>query len=213
MLTLEQIFDLSKTQFADLFGRFDYPWEILPYLEEYINEIIKPKNLGEAKGNVYVADNVEIGAGTIIEHGAMIYGPTIIGRNCKIGAGAYIRGNVIIGDDCVIGHATEIKNSFLFNQARAPHFNYVGDSILGYNVNLGTGSLTANYRLDGDKIIVREGEKKILTKLSKFGAIIGDNCSVGCNSVLNPGAVLGKNCQVYPLTRVFGVLAPGSKIK
>lgn len=213
MITIEQIFDLSKTRYADLFGRFEYPWEVLPYLEEYILEIIRPGNLGENKGSVYIADNVEIGAGTVVEHGAMIYGPTIIGRDCKIGAAAYIRGGSLIGDGCVVGHATEVKNSILFNQAKAAHFNYVGDSILGFNVNMGAGSIIANFRLDRKTIRVGSGEEKKDTGLLKFGSAIGDNSSVGCNSVLNPGTILSKGCLVYPLTKVVGVFSQDSVIK
>jgi len=213
MLKIEEIFDLKLTKFADIFERVEYPWEVLPRLEEYIKARIKPGNLGKVVGNVFIADDVEIDEGTIIEHGAMIYGPTIIGKNCTIRAGAYIRENTLIDDNCVVGHSTEVKNILMFSGAKAAHFNYVADSVIGANVNLGSGTKIANWRLDSKTVLVKDGESKIDTGLRKFGAIIGDETHTGANCVLNPGTVLGKKCAVYPLKSVVGIFEAGSMVK
>lgn len=213
MLKIEEIFDLKLTKYVDIFEGVEYPWEILPRLEEYIKSRIKPGNLGKVVGNVYISDNVEIGEGTVVEHGAMIYGPTIIGKNCKIRSGAYIRENTLIDDNCVVGHATEVKNILMFNGARAAHFNYVADSIIGANVNLGSGTKIANWRLDNKTVMVKDEENKIETGLRKFGAIIGDETHTGANCVINPGTVLGKKCVIFPLKSVAGIFAVGSLVK
>ena len=156
---------------------------------------------------------ISIGKGTVVEPGAYIAGPCIIGQNCQVRNGAYIRGNVIIGDDCVVGHATEIKGSILLNRVCASHFNYVGDSILGNDVNLGAGLVCANLRLDRQKVSIHYKNQKIPTPLKKLGAIVGDGSQLGCNSVLNPGTVLGKKVFCSPCLNISGYIPGGSFIK
>ena len=191
-------FDYSDFGFKDIFVNINFVWEVLSKLSDFIALKLK----GEFKPNH--KNNVFVGEGTVIEEGVMIKGPAIIGRNCFIAHGAYIRENVILGDNVTIGHASEIKNSIILNNTSIAHFNYVGDSIIGKNVNFGGGALIANFRLDGETVKVRLDGKRIDTKLIKFGAIVGDGAKIGAGAVLNPGTLLGKNCVVYPLVSVFG---------
>ena len=156
---------------------------------------------------------ISIGSGTVVEPGAYIRGPCFIGKNCQIRHGAYIRGNVLVGDGCVIGHATEIKHSILLNRAKAAHFAFVGDSILGNDVNLGAGVKCANLRLDGKPIEVRYQENSIATGLRKFGAIIGDSCQIGCNVVMNPGTLFGKGSNCFPCLTVGGFVPPQKLVR
>ncbi len=155
-------------------------------------------------------EQISIGEGTIIEPGAYIRGPCIIGKNCQIRHGAYIRGNVIIGDHCVVGHATELKHSILLDHAHAAHFAFVGDSILGNGVNLGAGVRCANLRLDGAPVCVQYGEESFSTGMRKLGAVIGDEAQIGCNVVLNPGTCFGKESRCFPGLTVSGYIE-GSK--
>jgi len=158
-------------------------------------------------------EKVVIGEGTVIEEGALIKGPAIIGKNCVIGHGAYIRENVIIADNVTIGHASELKNSIVLPHTAVAHFNYIGDSVVGSHVNIGAGAKTANFRLDGKHVRVKVDEDAVDTGLAKFGAIIGDNCKIGINSVLNPGTMLGKGCLVYPLVSVIGAYGKDAIIR
>lgn len=201
-------FDLTNVSFVDIFEEVDFVWEPIKEIEDYILSVFK---LGKLKPNH--GENCFIGEGTVIEEGVMIKGPAIIGKNCVIAHGAYIRENCILGDNVKIGHASEAKNSIILNSSTIAHFNYVGDSIIGGNVNLGGGAKTANFRLDGKSIQIKTDVEIIDTKLIKLGAIVGDNCKIGVNSVLNPGTILGKNCLVYPLTSVVGIKSEGTIIK
>lgn len=174
-------------------------------------EIFEVENIWEAlsKISLYIKNNssreITIGEGTLVEEGAFIKGPAIIGKNCLIRHGAYIRENVIIGDNALIGHSVEIKNSIVLNKSNIAHFNYIGDSVIGNDVNFAGGAMTANFRLDGDKIKIKHDEEIFETNLNKLGAIIGDGSKIGVNSVLNPGTILAKNTKVFPLINVFGV--------
>jgi NDP-sugar pyrophosphorylase family protein len=197
-LTIGQYFDLSDFAFADIFTGIDFLWEVLPRIPEYLKTKSNLENYTK-KGNILV------GEGSKIAKDVVILGPAIIGENCFIGSASLIRENCIIGDNVQIGHAVEIKNSIILNNTAVAHLNYVGDSIVGRNVNISGGAIVANYRLDKHTISINVDGKKINTGLEKFGAIIGDNCVIGVNSVLNPGTILGKNCLVYPLTSVRGV--------
>lgn len=192
-------FDYSDFQFKDIFENITFVWEILPKISDFIALELKEKSKSNHKDNVFV------GSGTVIEEGAMIKGPAIIGKNCYIAHGAYIRENVILGDNVTIGHASEIKNSIILSSASIAHFNYVGDSIIGKNVNFGGGALIANFRLDGETVKVKADDRKIDTKLIKFGAIVGDRVKIGAGAVLNPGTIIAKDSLIYPLTSVFGV--------
>lgn len=201
-------FDLSRYRHASLFDNVEFVWQVLTKISSYI----KQQPLGKIEATVppgaYIINpgEISIGEGTTIEPGAYIKGPCIIGKNCTIRHGAYIRGDVITGDKCVIGHDTEIKNSVMLDDSHAAHFAYVGDSILGNNVNLGAGTKCANLKLDNGLItIVVEGQR-IETGLRKFGAIIGDGCQIGCNSVTNPGTLFGKLVLCYPCINVGGFI-------
>lgn len=189
-----------------IFDEMSFVWEAIGKIESFIIANISGKIPKNKK-------NVVIGKGTIVEKGALIKGPAIIGKNCFIAHGAYIRENVILGDNVKIGHASEIKNSIVLNNTHIAHFNYIGDSVIGNNVNLAAGAITANYRLDGKNVHVKHKKIKIDSKLIKFGAIVGDNVKIGVGAVLNPGTVLGKNCVVYPLVSVTGTYPDNAIIK
>jgi NDP-sugar pyrophosphorylase family protein len=205
--------DLSQTDHAAIFQGVTEAWEILPKLARYLEENLVPANLGELIGAPVIGERVYIGAGTVIEPGAYIKGPAWIGPNCQIRHSAYIRENVIVGAGSIIGNSTELKNSLLFNGCQVPHFNYVGDSILGAKAHLGAGVLLSNFKLNGDFITVRVGDAILSTGLRKFGALIGDGANVGCNAVLNPGSILGRNSLIYPGVSWRGVLPANSIAK
>ena len=209
-----QFFDLSGFPYKDLFDGCKTVWDVLRNIEPYLaNRILGLIDADKQQYAYFVnPDKISIGEGTIIEPGAYIKGPCLIGKNCHIRQGAYIRGNVIIGDNCVVGHTTEIKHSILLNHANAAHFAYIGDSILGNYVNLGAGTKCANLRLNGEEIAVKEGDVPVQTGLRKFGAIIGDFSQVGCNAVLNPGTHLGKHVHVHPCVSVVGVIPEKSVV-
>ncbi|HUA65974.1 MAG TPA: UDP-N-acetylglucosamine diphosphorylase [Alphaproteobacteria bacterium] len=207
------LFDLAQTTHAAIFDGCEYAWEALKKIEGYIAANLKAELRNKCKGVAYIDDNVFIDEGTEVEDGVMIIGPAIIGRNCKIRHNAYFRGNVIIGDDCVVGNSTEIKNSILFNKAAAPHYNYVGDSILGYKAHVGAGAKLSNFKLFPGNITLTVDGKRFDTGLRKFGALVGDGAEVGCNAVLNPGSVIGRGAAVYPNVFWRGVLAAGNIAK
>jgi NDP-sugar pyrophosphorylase family protein len=213
MFKPSDLFDLAQTDHADLFARCDFAWEGLQRLKDYLGDHLKPGLRNRCVGVAWIDENVFIGEGTVVEDGAMIKGPAIIGRNCEIRHNAYIRGPVIIGDGCVIGNASELKNAFLFNEAKVPHFNYVGDSILGFEAHLGAGVKICNVKLGSGTIKVQCDEGTLDSGLRKLGAIIGDRSEVGCNAVLNPGSVLGRSSVVYPNVFWRGTLASRSIAK
>jgi NDP-sugar pyrophosphorylase family protein len=202
----DTFFCLNDFMHKELFLQIDFVWQALQNLEKYLRK----QNLGkievEIPPGVYLEDKskISIGKGTVLEPGSYIKGPCIIGPNCRIVHGAYIRESVVTGSHCVIGHATEIKHSILLNRVEAPHFNYVGDSILGNDSHLGAGANCANLRLDKKLIAFYYEGKKIETGLKKLGLILGDGAQIGCNAVTNPGTFLGKNSICYPCTHVNG---------
>lgn len=196
----EHFFDLSNFPFAQLFDKDQPVWTVIPKIGEFILARFQD---GTVKGN-YKNESVYIGEGTVIEEGAYIKGPAIIGKNCVIRHGAYIRENVIFADNVTAHHGVEIKQSIIFSNSFIPHVGYVGDSVVGRDVNIAGGVKLANFRFDKKEVTVRVGNEKISTGLQKFGSIIGDGCQLGANSVLNPGTVLGKRTIVYPLTLVSG---------
>ena len=187
-----------------------YPWEVLPKIKDFILKLGKSLPKEEY---TQLAENVWIAKSAKVAPTAFINGPTIIGKNAEIRHCAFIRGNAIVGDDAVVGNSTELKNVILFNKVQVPHYNYVGDSILGYKSHMGAGSITSNVKSDKKLVIIKNGEDKIETNLKKVGAMLGDNVEVGCNSVLNPGTVIGKNTNVYPLSSVRGVVPSNSIYK
>ena len=205
--------DLQETEHAALFEGVVQAWEILPRLVHYLEEHLVPANRGKLIGAPVIGERVHIGEGTVIEPGAYIKGPAWIGDNCQIRHGAYIRENVIIGAGSVVGNSCEIKNSFLGKGCQVPHFNYVGDSVLGSRVHLAAGVIVSNLKLTGDFITLRVGDAVLTTGLRKFGALIGDEAEVGCNAVLNPGSILGRRSLIYPGVSWRGILPANSIAK
>ena len=213
MFTAANLFDLSQTTHAVLFENGKPAWEALAAIKNYLGKTLQPANHATVSPQAVIGEKVFLGEGTVVEPGAYIEGPAVIGRDCQIRHNAYVRANVIIGDGCVIGNACELKNSVLFNGCKVPHFNYVGDSVLGHRAHLGAGAVLSNFKAIPGTVTVRHGAEKIDTGLLKFGALIGDRAELGCNSVLNPGSIIGRDCVVYPNTNWRGVLAEGRIVK
>ena len=199
---IKNLYNLEETMAKSLLENLTYPWEALPKISEYIIELGNKldKEIYELKG-----ENIWIAKSANIYPTAFIKGPAIIGENAEVRHCAFIRGNAIVGNNAVVGNSTELKNVILFNNVQVPHYNYVGDSILGYKSHMGAGAITSNVKSDKKLVIVKETNEKIETGLKKLGAMIGDNVEVGCGSILNPGSVIGKNTNIYPLSSVRGV--------
>ena len=207
---ITNLYDLTQTNAKNIFEGCTYPWEVLPKIKDFIIELGNSLDLNEYNK---IGENIWISKTAKIAPTAFVSGPTIIGNNTEIRHCAFIRGNAIVGDNCVVGNSTELKNVILFNNVQVPHYNYVGDSILGYKSHMGAGSITSNVKSDKQLVIVKNGDSKIETGLKKFGAMIGDNVEIGCGSVLNPGSVIGKNSNIYPLSSVRGVISSNSIYK
>ena len=206
--------DLSCTDHRALFENAANVWDALAQIPTYLQFRLKPGIHGRVIGKPFISSAVHIGQGTIIEQGAMIKGPAWIGENCEIRNGAYIRENVIVGNGCVLGNSCEFKNSILFDEAQIPHFNYVGDSILGHKAHLGAGVILSNVKLDHSEIIVLGPDgQPIRTGRRKFGAIVGDYAEIGCNSVLSPGSLIGRGTVLYPGSQWRGIAPAGSIVK
>ncbi len=204
------LYNLEETIAKDLLESVTYPWEALSKINDYILEI--GKQLDPAKYDK-VGDDVWIAKTAKVMPTAYIHGPAIICENAEIRHCAFIRGKAIIGNDAVVGNSTELKNVILFNKVQVPHYNYVGDSILGYKTHMGAGSITSNVKSDKKLVVIKDGKEQIETGIKKVGAMIGDKVEVGCNSVLNPGTVIGKNSNIYPLSSVRGVIPEKSIYK
>ena len=200
------LFDLAQTGHAALFDGCKFAWDALKKIEGYAAIQVKPSLHNKCEGVAFIGEKVFIGEGTVVEDGVMIKGPAIIGRNCQIRHNAYIREHVIIGDGCIVGNSTEIKNSLLFNGAQVPHYNYIGDSILGHKSHLGAGVKISNVKLFPGNIEVEVDGVPFDTGLRKFGALVGDGAEVGCNAVLNPGSILGRGAVIYPNVFWRGIL-------
>ena len=214
MLKPEDFFELSEFAHRGLFDDLEFVWDALKRLSDYIDSALKPGIYGTVMPGAYLADDrIYLGKGTVVEPGAYIAGPTIIGDNCAVRQGAYVRGNALTGDHCVIGHTSELKAAILLNHAAAPHFNYVGDSILGKKVNLGAGTKLSNLKMIKGNVTVKIGDQTYDSGLRKFGAILGDYAQSGCNSVLNPGTLIGRGSLVYPNATVSGYVPPNSIVK
>ena len=209
MFKPDELFDLSQTEHAAIFEDCEHAWQALGRIEEYLNTHLRPGLHNQCHGVAWVGDQVFIGEGTVLEDGVMIKGPAIIGRHCQIRHNAYLRENVIVGDHCVVGNATELKNTLLFNHCEAPHYNYVGDSILGYKAHLGAGVKISNLKVTRTPVVIVHAGQPIETGLRKFGALIGDRAEIGCNAVLNPGSILGRDSLVYPNVNWRGILPSG----
>ena len=202
-ITIRDLYNLEETIAGELFAGKTYPWEVLPEIGAFIVKLgntLDPREYEKAGENIWIARSAKV-APT-----ASITGPAIIGKEAEIRQGAFIRGNAIVGEGAVVGNSTELKNVVLFNKVQVPHYNYVGDSILGYRAHMGAGSITSNVKSDKTLVVVKGKETKIETGLKKFGAMLGDQVEVGCNSVLNPGTVIGPRSNIYPLSSVRGVI-------
>ena len=209
-LTVKELYTLEETIAKDLFDKVTYPWEVLPKIGAFIVKLgsALPETEYEKIGeDIWVAKSAKVAAT------ASIHGPAIIGKEAEIRHCAFIRGNAIVGEGAVVGNSTELKNVILFNKVQVPHYNYVGDSILGYKSHMGAGAVTSNVKSDKSLVKVKVGEKTIETGLKKFGAMLGDFVEIGCNSVLNPGTVIGRHTNVYPLSSVRGVIPANSIFK
>ena len=202
-----QLFDLNHTLFSHLFQ--DEPWHLLNLLENQFDAFIAEikTSYTEWKPGIWISDNVSIAPTAFIE------GPAIIGPNTEIRHGAFIRKNVITGNGCVIGNSTEVKNALLFDGVQIPHFNYVGDSILGFKAHLGAGAILSNFRFDGKNIAIRTGHTKFNSGRNKLGSLIGDHAEIGANCVILPGSVIGKNVQIYPLVSTGGFIPAHTIVK
>ena len=210
MIKISSLYTLEETLAKPLLEKYSYPWEVLPHIGEFILELINelPKDIYEERGeNIWIAKSAKIYPGNYIA------GPCIIGERTEVRPGAFIRGNALVGDDCVVGNSTELKNVILFNHVQVPHYNYVGDSILGFYSHMGAGSITSNVKSDKTLVHVKGDGVDIDTGLKKFGAMLGDHVEVGCNSVLNPGSVICKDSNVYPVSMVRGIVPPHSIYK
>ena len=209
-MTINEMYDLSQTIAADLFEGKTYPWEVLPEIGDFIKklgETLDPEEYEKKGENVWIAKSATV-APT-----ASITGPCIIGKNTEVRQCAFIRGKAIVGEGCVVGNSTELKNVVLFNKVQVPHYNYVGDSVLGFKAHTGAGAITSNVKQDKTLVTVNYKGTKVETGLKKFGAMLADNVEVGCNSVLNPGTVVGRHSNIYPLSMVRGFVPAESIMK
>ncbi len=209
-LKIASLYDLSQTIAGELFEGAEYPWQVLPLIGDFIKKLGASLDKSEYDE---VAENVWIAKSAKVAPTAYINGPCIIGRDAEIRHCAFIRGNAIVGEGAVVGNSTELKNVVLFNKVQVPHYNYVGDSILGYKSHMGAGSITSNVKSDKALVKVRCDGEVIETGLKKFGAMLGDNVEVGCGSVLNPGTIVGRGSNIYPLSSVRGYVEAGSIYK
>ena len=198
-LTVSELYSLDETLAKDIFEDVTYPWEVLPKIGEFIQKLgdtLSEEEYEKCGENIWIAKSAKV-APT-----ACIHGPAIIGKDAEVRHCAFIRGNAIVGEGAVVGNSTELKNVILFNKVQVPHYNYVGDSVLGYKAHMGAGSITSNVKSDKTLVTVKTPDGPIESGLKKFGAMLGDNVEVGCGSVLNPGTVVGAHTNIYPLSMV-----------
>ena len=209
-IRIENMYELKETIAAEIFEGKTYPWEVLPFIKEFIVKLgntLDPAEYDKIGEDIWVAKSAKI-APTVA-----LNGPCIIGKDAEVRHCAFIRGNAIVGEGAVVGNSTELKNVILFNKVQVPHYNYVGDSVLGYKSHMGAGSITSNVKSDKKLVVVKAGEEKIETGMKKFGAMLGDEVEVGCGSVLNPGTVVGNHSNIYPLSSVRGFVPANSIYK
>ncbi len=209
-LTVKELYTLDETIAKDIFDGVIYPWEVLPKIGSFIMELGKTLSEDEYEKR---GENIWIAKSASVAPTAYINGPAIIGKNAEVRHCAFIRGNAIVGEGAVVGNSTELKNVILFNKVQVPHYNYVGDSVLGFKSHMGAGSITSNVKSDKKLVVVKTPEGMIETGMKKFGAMLGDEVEVGCGSVLNPGTVVGSHSNIYPLSSVRGYIPGGSIYK
>ena len=197
------LFDLTHTRAAKMLAACEYPWEALSKIGETVLAIGQGLDLSDYD---HPAEDVWIAKTATVAATASIAGPCVIGEKTEVRPGAFIRGNVLVGDGAVVGNSCELKNCILFDEVQTPHYNYVGDSVLGYKAHMGAGAVTSNVKGDKKNVVVHGQGENVETGLKKFGAMLGDFVEVGCNSVLNPGTIIGRDSQVYPLSSVRGVV-------
>ena len=209
MIKIQELYDLDHTLAKDYLNQFEYPWQALKGIKDFILQT------GPSLSDEYeqIKENVWFHKSATVFESAYLGAPCIIGANTEVRHGAFIRGSALIGDNCVVGNSVELKNVILFDCVQTPHYNYVGDSILGYKSHMGAGSITSNVKSDKTLVVVHDGEMNYETGLKKFGAMLGDYVEVGCNSVLNPGTVIGVHSNVYPVSCVRGVVPDHSIVK
>lgn len=208
--TIENLLNLDETIAAELFEGKTYPWEVLPEIGAFVEKLgktLSPDEYDQVEENVWIAKSASV------EKSAKIIGPAIIGKDAEVRQCAFIRGKVIVGEGAVVGNSTELKNAVLFNKVQVPHYNYVGDSVLGYRSHMGAGSICSNVKSDKKLVVVKDGSERMETGVKKFGAMLGDFVEVGCGSVLNPGTVIGRNTNIYPLSPVRGCVPANSIYK
>lgn len=206
-ITISALYDLEHTMAADYLRQFTYPWEALAGIGDLISAIgaqLDPEKYDQ------VADEVWVAKSATVAPTAFLGKRCIIGERTEVRHCAFVRGNALVGADCVVGNSVELKNVILFDHVQTPHYNYVGDSILGYYSHMGAGSITSNVKSDKTLVVVKDGETLYETGRKKFGAMLGDYVEVGCNSVLNPGSVISRNCSIYPVSCVRGVVPANS---
>ena len=209
-LTVKENYSLDQTIAKDIFNGVTYPWEVLPKISDFIKKLGATLSEEEYEKR---GEDIWIAKSATVAPTAYIHGPAIIGKEAEVRHCAFIRGNAIVGEGAVVGNSTELKNVVLFNKVQVPHYNYVGDSVLGYKAHMGAGSITSNVKSDKKLVVVKGADEQIETGLKKFGAMLGDEVEVGCNSVLNPGTVVGRNSNIYPLSCVRGVIPSGHIFK
>ena len=209
-VTIEKLYDLKETIAEEIFQGKTYPWEVLPLIGTFIEKLGKTLSSEEYDR---IGENIWVAKSAGIAPTVAINGPCIIGKNAEIRQCAFIRGNAIVGEGAVVGNSTELKNVILFNKVQVPHYNYVGDSVLGYKAHMGAGSITSNVKSDKKLVVIHGEDFELETGMKKFGAMLGDGVEVGCNSVLNPGTVVGRNSNIYPLSSVRGVVPADSIYK
>lgn len=210
MLEIKDLLNTKETLASEIFSGLCYPWEALPLISEFI--LLTGQKLPDDKFE-RIAEDIWVAKSAHVFASAYLHGPLIIDEGAEVRQCAFIRGSAIVGKECVVGNSTELKNSILFNGVAVPHYNYVGDSILGHRSHMGAGSITSNVKSDKSLVTVKCGDERIDTGLKKFGAMLGDNVEVGCNSVLNPGSVIGRNTTIYPLSSVRGFVPSDSIFK
>ncbi|MCF0143119.1 MAG: UDP-N-acetylglucosamine pyrophosphorylase [Parasporobacterium sp.] len=209
-ITIKDLYDLDHTAAKDYLLQFTYPWEALEGIKDFVLKLgatLSPDEYDHPEEDVWIAKDAKVYAN------ANVYGPVIIGHGTEVRPGCFIRGNALVGDNCVVGNSTELKNVILFDNVQVPHYNYVGDSILGYKAHMGAGSITSNVKSDKLLVVIKGADGEIPTNRKKVGAMLGDRVEVGCNSVLNPGTVIGRDSNVYPTSCVRGVIPENSIFK